>query len=409
MSITVQTFSTFSADAQTYIAAQTLKRIKRDVIVYDMGKKEKLPNRFSKTFQYTRYEKLNLPYAPMTEGTTPDNSSMTISTVSCVMDQWGSYINLSDVAQITAKHPVLQEGISVLAEQAAETIDRECIKVLQSNVNVNFGGAAANRGALTTTSFLVTSDVRKAISILRNGGGRPMIGRLFMGLMDPSVEQDMTADSTFQTAASYSNILALQNGEAGTWMGVRWMVSNLLPTLSRLATPTTASSATAGSLVASTTYFAKVTAVNNSLGFETSVTVEFSPATAGGNTSVTITMPATTGFTYNIYFGGTTGVLFLSSSQNAPGAVVNVGVVPTSGAVPPATPAASVVVHSSWVLGSDAFAIPELQSLETYLTPDAASDSDPLKQRRKAGWKVMFKAVICNDAFLQRIESASAY
>lgn len=408
MAITTQTFSTFSSDAQTYISAQTLKRIKRDVIVYGLGKKEKLPNRFSKTFQYTRFEKLNLPYSALTEGTTPDNSSMSIATVSCVMDQWGSYVNLSDVAVITAKHPVLQEGIRVLAEQASELIDRECIKLLQSNVNVNFGGAAANRGALGATDYIATATVKKAVSTLRNGGAVPQSGRVFIGLMDPSVEMDLTGDSTFQTAASYSNIVALYNGEAGTWMGVRWMVSNLIPTLARLATPSSASS-TGGSLANSTTYYFKVTAVNNSLGFETSVTVEFTQATAMAGTSVAITMPATAAYTYNVYAGSTTGVLYLSSSSNAPSAVVTVLTIPASGNTPPATPAAAVTVHFSWVLGMEAFAVPELMSLETFLTPDAASDSDPLKQRRKAGWKCMFKPVICNDAFLQRMETASAY
>ncbi len=408
MAITVQGFSTFTSDAQTYIAAQTLKRIKRDVIVYGLGRKEKLPNRFSKTFQYTRYEKLNLPLSALTEGTTPDNSSMTISTVSAVMDQWGSYVNLSDVAQITAKHPVLQEGIRVLAEQATETIDRECIKLLQSSANVNYAAARADRVSLTAGDYMATATVKKAVATLRNGGAVPQQGRLFIGLMDPSVESDMTADSTFLTAASYSNITALFNGEAGTWMGVRWMVSNLIPTLTTLATPTKAGQ-NLGSLANSTTYYFKVGAVNNTLGFETKITAEFTQATGMADESVDITMPATTGFTYRVYAGSATGVLYLYSEGNAPAAVVNVASIPTSGAVPPAAPNTGIVVHFSWVLGMEAFAVPELMSLETFLTPDVASDSDPLKQRRKAGWKVMFKPVICNDAFLQRIESASAY
>lgn len=409
MSVTNQGFSTFSSDSQTYIAAQTLRRIQRDVIVYGMGKKEKLPNRYSKTFQFTRYEKLNLPLAPITEGVTPDNSTMSIATVQATMDQWGSYVNLSDVAVITIRHPVLQEGIRVLAEQASETIDRECIKLLQSNANVNYGGAATSRGALGATDYFTTTVAKKAVSTLRNGGAVPVNGRLFIGLIDPSVEMDLTGDSTFQTAASYSNIVALFNGEAGTWMGVRWMVSNLLPTLALLATPTKASSATAGSLTNSTTYDFKVSATNNSLGFETQVTAEFTQATGMAQTSIDITMPATAGFTYSVYAGASSGTEKLFSSGNAPGAVVNVGVIPSSGAAPPATPASNVTVHFSWVLGLEAFAVPELMSLETFLTPDAASDSDPLKQRRKAGWKCMFKPVICNDAFIERIETASAY
>lgn len=405
----VQPFSNFAADSQTYIAAQTLMRIKRDVIVYGLGKKEKLPGRFSKTFQFTRYDKLLLPKLALTEGVTPaDNAAITISTVQAVMDQWGDYVNISDVADLTVKHPVMEQAIQLLSEQASETIDREVIKVLLSNTSVFYPGAVTSRGALTTSSYFDTDTARKVVAKLRGQGARPYEGRLFIGLMDTYVEMDLSKDSTFQLAASYSNILVLQNGEAGRWMGVRWVTSNLLPVLTRINNATSAS-ATGGSLANSTTYYFKVTAVDNAIGFETGVTVEQTQATAAGGTAVAITMPATPGFTYNVYFGSATGVLYKAAALQAPGAVVNVLAVPTSGETPPATPAVGVAVHFSWVLGKEAFAVPELMSLQTFLTPRGASDSDPLSQRRKASWKVMFKSVICNELFLARIESASAF
>lgn len=407
----VQGFSTFTNNAQNYIAAQTLKRINRDVVVYGMGKKEKLPNRFSKTFQFTRYEKLDLPYSALTEGTSPtDNSSMSISTVQAVMDQWGSFINLSDVAVITAKHPALQEGIKLLAEQAQETIDRECIKVLLANTSVNYPGTATSRVTLASTDYITTSVVKEAISSLRSGGAHPVSGRLLIGLLDPMLEMDLLEDSTFQTAASYSNIVALFNGEVGTWMGVRWMCSNLIPTMSRLADVTVASSGAAGgSLANSTTYYFKVVAVSNATGFEIASTQQQSQATGASDEAIAITMPSTTGRKYNVYFGSVSGTLYLQSSLNDPSAVVTVLANVTSGNTPPAHPATGVVVHYAWVMGLEAFAVPELMSLQTYITPDQASDSDPLAQRRKASWKVMFKPVICNEEFIERIECASRY
>src|SRR5262245_20083883 len=98
------TFSTFQNNAQTYIAAKTLMRINRDVVVAALGKKEKLPNRFSRTFQYTRFEKLNLPQTPLTEGVSPTSRSMSINIVQAVMDQFGDVVELTDIAVITAKH-----------------------------------------------------------------------------------------------------------------------------------------------------------------------------------------------------------------------------------------------------------------------------------------------------------------
>lgn len=405
-----QTFSSFSSDAQTYISAKTLMRIKKDVVVYGLGKKEKLPNRFSKTFQYTRYDKLNLPQSALTEGTTPSASSMSISTVQAVMDQWGSFVDISDVADITVKHPVMQEAIGLLGEQAAETIDRECIKVLMANTSVYYGGSATSRVTLAGGQVLTSTVIRKAVSALRGGGAHGYEGRKLLGLVDTYVEQDLLGDTTFQNAASYSNITPLLNGEVGTWNGVRWLASNLIPTMSRLSDVTVASSGAAGgSLANATTYYFKVTAVDNYSGFEVASTQEQSQATGAGDEAIEITMPATTGRTYKVYFGSSSGNLKLSSSSNAASAAVTVLAVPSSGDAPPAHPNTSIVVHFSWILGKEAFAVPELMSLETFITKKEASDSDPLAQRRKASWKVMFKAVICNESYLARLETVSAY
>lgn len=403
-----QVFQNFSSNAHQYIAAQTLKRIKRDVIVYGMGKKEKLPNRYSKTFQFTRFEKLALPYKPLTEGVTPARSNIQISTVQAVMDQWGSYISLSDVAEITARHPALQEGIRLLAEQATETIDRECIKLLMSNTSVNYPGSASSRATLATTDYLTTTVVKENVAALRRNGAHPIQGRLFVGLMDPSVEMDLVEDSTFVNAASYSNIVALFNGEAGRWMGVRWMVSNLIPTMSRLADVTTAAT-TGGSLANSTTYHLQVVANDNALGFDVASTQNQTQATGAGDTRVNVTVPATVGRTYKVYFGSSAATMYLVADEVAPGTVVSIDDVPASGEVPPAFPNTGVEVHYVWCMGMEAFAVPELMSLQTFLTPATASDSDPLVQRRKASWKVMFKPVICNEAFIERIECASRY
>lgn len=406
----INLYDNFQANAQTYIAAQTLKRINRDTIVYGMGKKEKLPYRFSKTFQFTRYEKLNLPYSPLSEGVTPaQGDDMSISTIQCTMDQWGSYVNLSDVAQITAKHPALQQAIQLLSEQATETIDRECIKLLLSNTNVTYPGVATSRATIAANDYMSTLVVKQVLADLRKQGAHAVSGRLFMGLLDPAVEMDLMEDDTFTNAASYSNIVALFNGEVGTWYGVRWMCSNLIPTMQRAADVVTASSAAGGSLLASTNYYVKVAYIDPQLGFETFVTQEQTQATGVGEDRVSVTLPADTSYTYNVYFGSTPGVLYLVAESQLANAVIDIDDDPNSGAIAPAHPGVGVEVHYSWVMGMEAFAVPELMSLQTFLTPAQASDSDPLLQRRKASWKVMFKPVICNELYLERIESASQF
>src|SRR4029077_16839668 len=68
-----------------------------------------------------------------------------------------------------------------------------------------------------------------------------------------------------------------------------------------------------------------------------------------------------------------------------------------TGAPAGADPPAAGAVHTGYVFGKSSFAVPAIGSrVTTTLTPATASDSDPLKQRRKAGFKFFTKTCILN-------------
>lgn len=410
--MSVQTFAgSFSADAVTYIAKKTLMIAKKNVIFQQLADKAELPAGNSKTFQYTRYDRLPLPQSSLTEGVTPDNTVMSISTVQAVADQWGAFVNLSDVAVLTVSHPIMVKAIDLMGYQAAETVDREIINVLLAGTSVNYPGTITARGSLssTTTDIMSSALVRKVVKILRVNGAYEFDGQKFMGVVDPAVEADLMADSTFVTAASYSNIKVLWNGEIGEWLGAKWMRSNFIPSLTGVAAP--AYTQSTGGAIADASYYLQYVAVDASTGFQVKASQEQTLAVSAGSSTASIigTAPATTGYYYNVYAGAATGVRYLSQSLLSPSAAFTITAIPVSGSLGPVPPGTSKEVHFSWLFGKEAFSSIDLQKLQTYVTPNAASDSDPLAQRRKAGWKLMFKAVICNQNFIQRIESLSAY
>jgi N4-gp56 family major capsid protein len=235
-----QGYSDFSNDAVTFIAKKTLSIAMKNVVMYNLGDKAKLDSGNSKTFQYTRYDRLALPLVALTDGVTPSQTTMSISRVQATADQWGAYVNLSDVAELTIAHPVMAKAIDLQGYQSAETIDREIILVLLAGTSVAFPGSVTKRSSLSSTSTdVVTTDlVRKVVAGLRHLGAMPYEGSDFVGAIDPFVSMDISKDTTFVNAASYSNIKVLQNGEVGKWMGTRWMESNAIPILSGAAAGT---------------------------------------------------------------------------------------------------------------------------------------------------------------------------
>ena len=118
--------------------------------------------------------------------------------------------------------------------------------------------------------------------------------------------------------------------------------------------------------------------------------------------------------------GGTVPTLVGSVTKSGAAAVTRIvsKASPTSGSVvyatggppAPAAPPASGTVHVGYIFGQGAFAVPAIGSRsEATITPPSATDSDPLKQRRKAGFKFMSKAVVLNPDFFRRFESFSAF
>lgn len=409
------TSSTLSSDFVTYIADKTLMVAEKNTRLMGLADKAQLPQRNGKTFQYTRYDRLALPQSTLTEGVTPASTQMSISTVTATVEQWGQVVVLTDLADLVPKHSTVQKALNLLGLAAAETVDRELQEVLLAGTNVQYANARSSRATLVAGDVLTTGEIRKTVANLRNNGAMAFEGDdTLVGVIDPSVEADMTSDTTFVAASQYSKIANLLNGEIGRWMSVRWVRSNFVYTFTGVASATAADVATGGSINANTAVYTVVTAVNTNTGFEEKVYQEATTTTAndGSNTHIIrITAPSTTGYTYNVYAGTVSGTTYQVTTGVAASATYNITSVPSSGTTNPAIPGTGLVAHIVWIFGKEAFTAVELSgmSLQTYVTPKQASDSDPLEQRRKIGWKLAFKGVICNNNFFRRIECLSNY
>lgn len=408
--------SNFSADASTYIAKKLLMLALKQMALYQLCDMDQLPKNNSRTLQYTRYERVDLPQQTLSEGVTPDFHSMSISTVTAVMDQWGAVIPVTDVAIDSVKHPVLQQAIGLAANQAAETIDREVAKVMLTGTNIYYPGAVVSRATLGAGSKITSTEIAKVVANLRADGANPREDGYYVGVLDPFSEEDVIEDIRFIESHRYGQIKKLMEHEIGAWKGVRWVRSNTLPYVTRLDDPAEIHQATADAgggtgQLGPAAYFFKVAVVDRATGHETYMEAEFSESVAAPNSAIDITLGAlpanaTSGSLFRIYAGTVSGgPLYLVSSDHAPAAVVRVTQIPSSGDVAQATPpGGDLTVRHAWVIGKQAVICASLNNIRATLTPAVASDSDPLIQRRKVGWKTDFKTVIANDDFLARLE-----
>jgi N4-gp56 family major capsid protein len=429
------TSGSLAADlAPLWLRDEVLAIAEKAAVFADLGDDVAMPDGEGKTFSAQRYERLALPSAPLTEGITPDSTPLNVTSVSGVLEQWGLVVSLTDVAQMTTKHPAMTMARERLGTAGAELVDREIQKVLGGGGTLVIAGNKASVSLLVAGDVVNTDLLSKALADLRQLGAPSYQGGLYAGVVDPYVEQDIAKDPTFVSSHTYAETEALMNAEIGRWRGVRWKRSNLIPIVTQLTTANvTQAAADAGAPQAGETNFTagatvnvQVTGTDPTSGFTSTVST-LRPVNNAGSFSVAVTIAsgAPTG-AYGIYVSGE-GTAAIPSYQLSVNHVsgtadtrtfikagipngANRFVASTTGALAPPAPPAAGTVHVSYIFGKSAFAVPRLGAkLEATITPATATDSDPLKQRRKAGTKTMFKAVIQNRDFYRVIASMSAF
>ena len=127
----------FVADIEAFIADETLPLARRQLVAYQFGDPLTLPKGRGVTYTATRYNRIPLPYAPLSEGVPPIGQTMTIGQVSATAQQWGDKVTITDVAELTIKHPLVTKARELIGLQVGETLDRNTFVNLLAGAQVN--------------------------------------------------------------------------------------------------------------------------------------------------------------------------------------------------------------------------------------------------------------------------------
>lgn len=435
----------FTSDIENFIADKTLPLAQRQLCAYKFGDPLTLEKGRGLTYTATRYNRLPLPFAALSEGVGPaTGQSMTISQVSATAQQWGDKVVITDVAEMTIKHPLFKKATELVALQMSETLERNTFNSLMALTQVNYVNSRGSRAALQSTDYLDTLTLTRTAAALATlgapkfmgteqtdeqkdvdaGGGRasndPRAMPHYSAICHTLVVADLRQISAITTAWTYSDVNRLYNFEVGEWSGIRFSESNMVPTFTGVAA-INGTAGTAGAL-GSATYYVQVTASDTQNQYESRVyQVSAGIAVTGPTGSISVTLPALTGYTFSVYIGTTTspqnlglcasgptsGPLAGQATQLAPNQTV---VITNTGLaqVPPAAPATGLTVYPTFVFGKGAYGQVVLDDAKfSYLTgPDK---SDVLNQLRVIGWKAFYGTILLNTTFAARMESTSAF
>lgn len=200
-------------------------------LVHDQfGQKRPIPAGSGKTIEFRKYSPLAKATQALTEGVTPNGSSLNVSHVEATVSQYGDFIAMTDVLELTALDNNILEATKLLGRQAGATLDTITRNVINAGTNVLYAPkwvsgaetAVASRANLDTTAQLTVDVVKQAVTKLR-AQNAPTINGDYVAIIHPYVAYDLMSDPAWIDAHKYATPDNIYEGEIGKIAGCRFV------------------------------------------------------------------------------------------------------------------------------------------------------------------------------------------
>jgi N4-gp56 family major capsid protein len=185
-----------------------------------------MPLNSGKTIYFNRMTPLAVQTTALTEGTTPAAISMSSTIVSATIAQYGTYTAVSDAFALESIDVGLKEHVSVMAQNAGETIDTLIAAELSANNTVQFANAKSALSALAATDTLTGAEVRKAVRTLKKNKARMFPEGMFRSIVPASAAYDLRGSTEWQNSLIYTDATDYKKGVLGSIHGVRFVETN---------------------------------------------------------------------------------------------------------------------------------------------------------------------------------------
>ena len=229
--VNVTTDSKLSAENKTFYDRALVEEAGPNLIHGQFGQKRPIPKNGGKRIQFRRYASLPKALKPLTEGVTPEGRKLSATAVEAEVNQYGDFVCLSDVLDLTAMDNNVLEATKAVGRQAGLTLDTITRNVLQSGTNVFYCpkvGANGVQTPVTDRSGLdktctLTVDVVKKVAAMLKAANAPKIDGDYVCILHPYVAYDIMSDPRWEEMHKYTTPENMYQGEIGRIAGVRFV------------------------------------------------------------------------------------------------------------------------------------------------------------------------------------------
>lgn len=387
---TLSDTNTLSPEMKTFYDKTLITLAGASLIHEQFGQKRPIPKGSGKTIEFRKFSRLPKALTAITEGVTPAGNKLSVSGVSCTVDQYGDYIEQTDMLELTAVDNTIVEATKELAAQAGLTLDTVVRNELIGGTNVmyaplikgNSETVITSRSDITSECKLRVKDIFKAAAELK-AVNAPKIGGSYVAIIHPYVAYDLMQEAGEQWVGitKYVNPENILKGEIGTLGGVRFVES----TEAKIFGPAVINEGVTRAVLSADATSSSTVTVNENLGvktFETPLEVFL----AGEENTV-------------LSVNGNTVTLGKAVTAKAGDVLAGAGAGRNGDAV-----------FCTLFLGENAYGVTDIEGggLQ-HIVKQKGYGNDPLNQRSSVGWKATKVAKRLLEEYIIRYESGSTF
>ena len=186
------------------------------------------------TIKFRRYSRLSAATTPLSQGITPTGSKLSKVDLTATVSQYGDYVTLTDVVQLTVEDDVVSKTMELQNDQVNNTTDQLC----RDYICASASSTTCSNGTGTAT-LLNKTDIDGVVQTLRSNDCKYMYNRVtastgvgtapvrasYVGMTDTDLEDDLRDVEGFLDVVEYSQTSGVDPVEFGNTGSVRWLTT----------------------------------------------------------------------------------------------------------------------------------------------------------------------------------------
>ena len=183
--------NSLSAEMKTFYEKQLIETAQPALVHDQFGTQYPIPKNGGKTIEFRKIDSLPKALTQLTEGVTPKGKKLNVSTVIAEVGQYGDFVPISDLLDLTAIDPMMVETTKRLAGQASRTLDTITREVLAAGTNKVFapksGGAAVELREDVTADCELTPRLIRLVAARLKRQNAPKIDDSYVAIIHPDI------------------------------------------------------------------------------------------------------------------------------------------------------------------------------------------------------------------------------